>query len=200
MRWTVALLALTACTACTRWTTYENGNDLRPVLAEALRAQGGGAALVAGGRAYAIRPEALKEERRALTAALAEALETQRYRVPDDVDDMVVSFAGVSQADVTSFSYPDRRLELAGALTVQGMRRGSSAVYWISKEKRERYYLYVEVRGTPAIERAWQQLARRAEATAEAAIYTPAPLETMHGGTEFTRAALSEIREIEGGS
>jgi hypothetical protein len=197
MRWTGVLLALTVCTACTRWTTYENGNDLRPVLAEALRAQDGGAALVAGGRAYSIRPEALKEERRALTDARAEALETQRYRVPDDV---VVTFAGVNQADVTSFSYPDRRLELAGAVTVQGMRRGSSSVYWISKEKRERYYLYVEVKGTPAIERAWQQLARRAEAAAEAAIYTPAPLETMHGGTEFTRAALSEIQEIEGGS
>jgi len=192
MRWTVALLALTACT---RWTTYVNGDELRPELAEALRTEEHGATLVVGGRAYSIRPDVLLEERRALTDALAEALETQRYRMTGVG---AVSFAGVNQAGVTRFSYPDRRLELAGALAVQGMRRGTSSVYWISKEKRERYYLYVEVRGTPAIERAWQQLARRAEAIAEPAIYTPAPLETMHGRTEFTRAALSEIHDIEG--
>ncbi|MHC4162813.1 MAG: hypothetical protein ACYSUM_11845 [Planctomycetota bacterium] len=192
MRWTVVLLALTACT---RWTTYENGDDLRPELAAALRAQEGGAALVAGGRAYSIRPDALREERRAFTAALADAMEAQRYHIPRDV---AVDFRGLNQADVVSFPYPDRRLELAGAVTVQGMRRGPSSLYWVSKEKRERYYLYVEVIGTPAIDRAWQQLARRAEAAAERAIWTPAPLETMHGATEFTRAALIDVREIQG--
>lgn len=190
MRWTVAMLALTACTACTRWTTYENGDDLRPLLAEALRAQEGGASLVVGGRAYAIRHDALREERRAFTDALAEALETQRYRIPEDV---VVDFGGLNQAGVTRFTYPDRRLEMPGPLVVQATRRGPSSLYWVSLEKRERYYRYVEVWGTPAIERAWQRLARQAEAKAEPAIYTPAPLETMQGGTEFTRAALSEI-------
>lgn len=194
MRWTpVVLLALTAYT---RWTTYENGDDLRPALAAALRAQEGGASLVVGGRAYAIRRDALREERRAFADALAAALETQRYRVPEGV---AVDFGGLDRAAVTRFPYPDRRLELPGAVTVQGTGRGSSSVYWVSKEKRERYYLYVEVRGTPAIERAWQRLARQAEATAEPAIYTPAPLETMRGGTASTRAALSGIDVIRDG-
>jgi hypothetical protein len=192
MRWTVVLLALTACT---RWTTYVNGDDLRPELAAALRAEEGGASLVAGGRAYAIRPDALREERRAFTAVLADALEVQRYRVTGVG---AVSFAGLNQAGVTSFPYPDRRLELAGAVTVQGMRRGSSSLYWVSKMKRDRYYLYVDVMGTPAIDRAWQRLARRAEATAEPASHTPAPLETMHGDTDFTRAALIDVREHQG--
>ena len=126
---------------------------------------------------------------------LADALEAQRYRVTG-VDS--VSFADVNASGVTSFPYPDRRLELAGAVTVQGMRRGSSSLYWVSKMKRDRYYLYVDVMGTPAIDRAWQRLARRAEATAEPASHTPAPLETMHGDTDFTRAALIDVREHQG--
>jgi hypothetical protein len=189
MRWTVVLLALTACT---RWTTYENGDDLRPELAAALRTEEGGASLVAGGRAYSIGPHALREERRAFTAVLAEAMEAQRYRVTG-VDS--VSFADVNASGVTSYHYPDRRLEMAGAVTVQGMRRGSSTLYWVSLRKREHCYLYVDVMGTPAIDRAWHRLARRAEAMAEPAIHTPAPLETMHGDTNLTRAALIDLDE-----
>jgi hypothetical protein len=192
MRWTVVLLALAACS---RWTTYVNGDDLRPELAEALRTEEGGASLVAGGRAYAIGPHALREERRAFTAVLADALETQRYRVTGVA---AVGFADINVSGVTSYHYPDRRIELAGAVTVQGMRRGSSSLYWVSLRKREHYYLYVDVMGTPAIDRAWQRLARRAEATAEPAIHTPAPLETMHADTDFTRAALIDLDEPSG--
>ncbi|MHC4548005.1 MAG: hypothetical protein ACYTEZ_04440 [Planctomycetota bacterium] len=192
MRWTVLLLLA----ACSRWTAYEGGDDARPELAAALRAEHARAFLVTGARAFVLPEGALGEEVRAFTSVLADAAESQRYSIypgrgihvtPDPDPGAVVSYA-----------YPDRLLQLPGPVHVQAARRGAGYVYWVSVLRGARRYAYVAVRATPEIERAWGRLVSRATAEARPAKYPPAPLLTMAGEESFVRYV--DLRDVGPGS
>lgn len=162
MRWLCLLLLFAACST----TTYEMGGDAWPaVLAELRRPVEGRAIVVADDRGYYVREQALREEIGAFTGALADAAaprETGLWVKPRSIGATTVAHG---PGDVTAYPVCTRRL-VAGALTIKAVRLEDRRRYVVSFQQRRNRYLSVWVRGTPAIERAWRDLAKRARTEA----------------------------------
>lgn len=156
MRWTVVLLALAGCG---RWTRYESGPEAWPRVVEALRvAPEGQAMLIAGDRAYLVQPDALREDLAALLHAVAEAAE----REAQETRPRSAPASGEWDAqEVVAFPRVDRALRV-GALQVQSFHGAEGRSYRASVETRRRGWLLSGMRGTPKLERAWEQLVRSA--------------------------------------
>jgi hypothetical protein len=162
MRWLVLLPFLAACST----TTYEMGGDAWPVVLEELRRPVAGRAIVvADDRGYYVREKALRAEIDAFTGALADAAAPRETRLRMEPPSIGVTTVAHGPDDVTAYPVCTRRL-VAGALSVKAVRLEDRRRYVVSFEQRGNHYLSVWVHETPAIERAWRNLARRARTVA----------------------------------
>jgi hypothetical protein len=162
MRW-LAFLVPAACASWqgTEWRSVDR--ETLPALLAALRDSGGDAKLIAGDRFYEIRGKALEPEIRALTRALADAIEATGGALPHTSSPR--SRTGL--VPVESFACVDRAL-CVGRVTVNGIRTDRAWCYRAEAAEGPDRHVFAEVVGTAAIEGAWSRLADAARAQAGA--------------------------------
>lgn len=173
MRWLLAL-SLAACSSTTH--AYDPEKERADLLRE-LRAAHGHASLVADGRHYMVKPDALQDEIRAFTAVLADAIGTQRVRRR--------SLTVTGQEMVIAEPWLERGLAV-NRLSVLGFTTGGARYYAVELARGDNC-ANDEVKATPAIEAAWDRLAGVAR---ERAFYT----DTFGPMGELPRPGSRDIR------
>jgi hypothetical protein len=134
-----------------------------PVLLEALRGADGDATFIATDRFYQSRRPALQAELRALTCALADAIEAHGMRGEPDP----ALRTPPDSPPVESFTYADRALSTArGKVSAKAIRTDRGIRWQARAEQRRDFYIFAEVPTTPEIDGAWQRLVESARTKA----------------------------------